>query len=324
MSTDSPMKLDPELAEALNGLSIESPSNTSYLEDMELVRSLRSTKDQVTAMGMTLASDERVVTEDRTVTGPAPEIVLGVRIYTPRQLDAPAPLLVYFHGGAFILGDTYTEEARCLRLAADGGCVVVSVDYRLAPEDPFPAGVEDCYAGLIWASDNAAALGSDPRRIGVGGSSAGGALAAAVCMMARDRGGPALAFQLLVYPVTDDRMTTRSMRDADATPLFRRADATLMWRYYLGHDRRDVSCYAAPGRATDLSGLPDAFVLTAEHDPLRDEGIEYAQRLMHAGVPTELHCYGGVCHGFDLIAPRIPVSERALDEQVRAVRRALF
>jgi acetyl esterase/lipase len=141
--------------------------------------------------------------------------------------------------------------------------------------------------------------------------------------MARDRNGPSLSFQMLTYPVIDDRMTSASMRAGGATPLFRNADAASMWRHYLGDDRADVSAYAAPGRAEDLSGLPPAFVLVAEHDPMRDEGIAYAERLLHAGVPTELHCVAAAFHGFDLIAPNAAVSRRAAATRAEAARRAM-
>jgi acetyl esterase/lipase len=237
----------------------------------------------------------------------------------------PAPALVFFHGGAFVLGDLYTEELRCLRYAAEARCVVVSVDYRLAPEDPFPAAPDDCYAGLVWTVGHAGDLGIDPARVGVGGSSAGGALAAATALMARDRGGPVLAFQLLNYPVIDDRLDTPSMHAFDATPLWTSGASADMWVYYLGEPqgRGEVSPYAAPGRAPDLSGLPPAYVLTAELDPLRDEGIDYARRLMAVGVPTELHTVAGACHGFDIIAADTTLGRRAIDEQVGALVRGL-
>jgi acetyl esterase/lipase len=203
--------------------------------------------------------------------------------------------------------------------------VVVSVDYRLAPEHPFPAAVDDCYAGLEWTVSHAAELDIDPDRVGVGGSSAGGALAAAVALMARDRSGPALAVQILNYPVIDDRMDTPSMRSFDATPLWTSGASADMWQHYLGDPdgRGEVSAYAAPGRATDLSSLPPAYVLTAELDPLRDEGIDYARRLMEAAVPTELHTVAGACHGFDIIAAGGTLGQRAIEEQVRALVRGL-
>ena len=284
---------------------------------------LRDTQKMMAALGHALPTDDRVDTDNRTISGPPSNPDLAVRVYKPKRLDGPAPLFVYFHGGGFILGDAYIEEACCLGLAGDIGCVVVSVDYRLAPEHRFPAATEDCYAALLWVATHAADLGGDARRIAVGGSSAGGALAAVVALMARDRGGPALSFQMLTYPVIDDRMTSASMRAGSATPLFRNVDAAAMWRHYLGDDRGDVSAYAAPGRAEDLSGLPPAFVLVAEHDPMRDEGIDYAERLLHAGVPTELHCIPAVFHGFDLIAPQAVVSRRAATTRAEAARRAL-
>jgi len=319
------MALDPELAEALAAFPVGMDPG-EHLRDMNVVRLLRSTTDLLAATGGSLPTDERVSVTDRPVPGPAGGGDVPVRVYTPvGPVDTPRPGLVFFHGGAFVLGDTRTEELRCLRYAADAGCVVVSVDYRLAPEHPYPAAVDDCVAALGWAVAHAGELGFDPTRTGVAGSSAGGALAAAVALAARDAGGPALAFQLLNYPVIDDRMDTPSMRAFDTTPLWTNRSNADMWDHYLGDDaaRGDVSPYAAPARATDLSGLPPAYVLTAELDPLRDEGIDYARRLMQAGVPTELHTIPGACHGFDIIAPQSALGRRALDEQVGALVRAL-
>ncbi len=166
-------------------------------------------------------------------------------------------------------------------------------------------------------------LGVDGERIAVGGASAGGALSAAVAQMTRDRNGVALALQLLIYPVIDDRMETASMKAFSTTPVWTSGSNAQMWDHYLGAKRDYVSNYAAPGRSSDLSDLPPAYIVTAELDPLRDEGIAYAQRLMQAGVSAELHCFAGACHGFDLIAPAIALSRRALDEQVAAVVRNL-
>lgn len=313
------LTIDPDLAEVLAAL----PLDPSHLGDENMIQMLRSTPDMLALLGTELPTDDRVTVENTEVPGPngAPEV--AVRIYTPKTSTSPSPGLVYFHGGAFVLGDMYTEEHRCLRLAADGGCVVVSVDYRLAPENPFPAGVEDCYSVLVWVAANAGNLGIDVDRMAVGGASAGGALSAAVAQMARDRGGVPLALQLLIYPVIDDRMETASMKAFNATPVWNSGSTAQMWDHYLGARRDYVSNYAAPGRATDLSDLPQAYVMTAEFDPLRDEGISYAQRLMHAGVPVELHCFAGACHGFDLLAPTIEISRRAVDEQVGVVIRVL-
>jgi acetyl esterase len=317
--------LDPELASVLAGFP-DGVDPGAHLRDMNVVRMLRSTLDLLGVMGGSLPTDERVAVEDGAIPGVEAGTEIPVRIYTPvHRADGRAPALVFFHGGAFVLGDRYTEELRCLRYAAEAQCVVVSVDYRLAPEHPFPAGVYDCYAGLEWTVSHARELDIDPARVGVGGSSAGGALAAAVALMARDRGGPALVVQILNYPVVDDRMQTPSMRAFDATPMWTSGADADMWQHYLGDPdgRGDVSPYAAPGRATDLAGLPAAYVLTAELDPLRDEGIDYARRLMEAGVPTELHTVAGACHGFDIIAAGSTLGQRSIEEQVRALVRGL-
>jgi acetyl esterase len=314
------LTMDPDLAAAVSALPMDPAGGFG---DENMIRLLRSTPEMLAMMGAELTTDDRVTVENTVIPGPegAPEI--PVRIYRPQNPSSPSPAIVYFHGGAFVIGDYYTEEHRCLRLAADGGCLVVSVDYRLAPENPFPAGVEDCYSALVWVGAHARDLGIDVDRIGVGGSSAGGALAAAVAQMARDRGGVSLALQLLIYPVTDDRMETPSMRAFSATPVWNSASNALMWDHYLGVRRDYISNYAAPGRAADLSDLPPAYIMTAEFDPLRDEGIIYAQRLMQARVPVELHSFAATCHGFDLLAPTIELSRRAVDEQVGAVVRAL-
>jgi acetyl esterase/lipase len=208
-------------------------------------------------------------------------------------------------------------------VAGEVGAVVVSVDYRLAPEHPFPAGVEDCYAALAWLAAHAAELGVDPARIAVAGQSAGGGLAAATALLARDRGGPALCFQLLEIPELDDRLDTPSMRAFTDTPLWNRPNAVWSWKHYLGASHAgEPSAYAAPARAKDLAGLPPAYVSTMEFDPLRDEGILYALRLLQAGVPVELHSYPGTFHGSALL-PGAKVSQRGAREVMEALRHAL-
>ena len=265
--------------------------------------------------------DPRVAQAERKIPGPAGAPEIPVRIYTPKGSAGARPAFVNFHGGAFILGDLETEHPRCLKLSAEGGAVAIGVDYRLAPEHPFPAGPEDCYAAVKWVADNAASLGVDPNKIVVGGGSAGGALTAAVAQMARDRGGPALALQMLFYPVIDDHCDTESMRAGRDAYVWNTKHSLDMWNHYIGTDRSKVSPYAAPARAADLSGLAPAYVITCEHDPLRDEGLLYAMRLMQAGVPVELHNYPGTVHGFDLLTPSA-VAARAFDDCVAAFKRA--
>jgi acetyl esterase len=234
--------------------------------------------------------------EDRHIPGVVREI--PVRIYTPEG-NPPMGVLVYFHGGGWVLGDLESHDRVCRALANSAGCVAVSVDYRLAPEHVFPAAAEDCYAATKWVAENAASLGADPARIAVGGDSAGGNLAAVVSMMSRDRGGPSLVFQLLFYPVTDSAMDTPSQKEfASDGYVLSRADMEWFWNNYVDSSAEKTNPYASPLRAKNLAGLPPALVLTASHDPLRDEGEKFAQRLISSGVKVTCTRYEGVTHGF--------------------------
>ncbi|RLV04466.1 esterase [Streptomyces griseocarneus] len=252
--------------------------------------------------------------EDRTV--PADPDV-AVRIYRPHQARGA---IVWMHGGGWIMGDLNTEHPWASRVAAGSGAVVISVDYRLAPEHPFPAALDDVYAVLTWTAGHAAELGIDPERIAVGGHSAGAGLAAAVALLARDRQGPPVRFQLLSQPALDDRQETWSARHFTDTPWMNRAKGTALWRHYLGST--PATPYAAPARATDLSGLPPAHIATAEFCPNRDEDIEYALRLLRAGVSVELHQWPGTFHGSQAILSA-EVSQRQLAEIGAALRRGV-
>ena len=247
-----------------------------------------------------------------------------VRIYAPDSV-APAigrPALLDIHGGGFVVGDIEMEHGFAAGTARALGAVIAVVDYRLAPEHPFPAGLEDCYSALVWLHDNADRLGVDPARIAVGGQSAGGGLSAATALLARDRNGPPLCFQFLGIPELDHRLETTSMRTFVDTPMWHRANAVQSWAWYLGDTSSEVSPYASPSIAEDLSGLPPAYVTTMEFDPLRDEGILYALRLMEAGVSVELHSFPGTFHGSAAV-PTAAVSRRATKEMVVALARGL-
>jgi acetyl esterase len=252
--------------------------------------------------------------EDRTV--PAdPEV--AVRIYRPHRAQGA---VVWLRGGGFVMGDLDTEHPWAARLADGADAVVVSVGYRRAPEHRFPAALDDAAAALAWTATHAADLGISPERIAVGGHSAGAGLAAAVALRARDQQGPPICFQLLNQPQLDDRQATWSARQFTDTPWMTRDKLAATWRHYLGS--APASPYAAPARADDLSGLPPAYVATAEFDPLRDEAIAYALRLLQAGVAVELHQWPGTFHGSQAILSA-EISQRQIAEFAAALRRAL-
>jgi acetyl esterase len=257
---------------------------------------------------------------DRRIPGPAGEI--PVRVYTPNG-TAPFPVLVYFHGGGWVIGGLETHDGVCRALADGAGCLVVSIDYRLAPEHRYPAAAEDCYAATRWTAAHAAELGADAARLAVGGDSAGGNLAAVVSLMARDRGGPPIAFQLLVYPVTDARADTSSYRDNAEGYLLTAGDMDWFWGHYLGDDRANgAEPYASPLRATDVSRLPPALVITAEFDPLRDEGEAYAAHLKEAGVAARVTRYDGMIHGFFGMGHLMDKAKAAVTEACAALKQA--
>lgn len=237
--------------------------------------------------------DELARVEDRSIPGPAGDI--AIRLYASTS-DTALPVIAFFHGGGWVLSSVDGHDSLARRLAARTGALVVSVEYRLAPEHPFPAPHDDCYAATTWLAEHAAEIGGDPARLAVAGDSAGGNLAAGVALRARDEGLP-LSYQLLIYPCIDDRQTTQSMVD-NATGYFLTArDMAWFWDNYVPPEHRS-NPYAVPGRATDLSGLPPTHIQTAEFDPLRDEGEDYGGRLADAGVSATITRYDGAVHGF--------------------------
>lgn len=291
-----------------------------------------SSLDDLAAARANLASliaplNEHVDTTGVTISDhdvPSRDYVVRTRVYAPAALapDGGRPALLDIHGGGFVLGNIDMEHAFACQLVRELGAVVATPEYRLAPEHPYPAGVDDCYAALRWLHDNADTFGVDTARIGVGGQSAGGGLSAAVALLARDRGGPPLCFQFLGIPELDHRLETTSMRTFVDTPLWNRPNAELSWQFYLGPHTDDVAPYASPAIATDLGDLPPAYVTTMEFDPLRDEGIVYALRMMEAGVCVELHSYPGTFHGSGMV-PTAAVSRRAHAELIDALARGL-
>ena len=289
--------LDPQLAPVLELL----PDMTQGLADVEAARTLlKSFLPSGPAPGEELLDISDVVVEG-----------VPLRVYRPRTGARRGVL--YLHGGGFCLGDLDSEHAGAVQVANDVDAVVVSVGYRLAPEDPYPAGLDDCLVGLRHLATLAGP-------IAVHGQSAGGGLAAATVLRNHDEGGPAVAFQSLGMPELDDRLETASMQQFVATPLWSRPQAVASWEMYLGG--RPADHYAAPARRTDLSGLPPAHVFTMELDPLRDEGIAYAVRMLEAGVSVELHSYPGTFHGSSLVVDA-DVSRRMSEDVLGALRRGL-
>jgi acetyl esterase len=259
--------------------------------------------------------------EDLTLPGPAGN--LRARIYRP-EADGPVPTIVFFHGGGFVLGDLDTHDDHCRLLASEVGAVVLSVAYRLAPEHPFPAGYDDCLAATRWAGQHAARLGGDPERIAVAGDSAGGNLAAAVALEVRE-GGPALAAQLLIYPAADMRDGDHHVSRAEnGEGLFLTAD-DMRWfgDHYLPGEEHRRSPRTSVVLEPDLSGAAPAVVLTAEYDPLRDEGEAYARALADAGVRVDLRRYDGMIHGFFGLGPVAPAADAAARDACAALRQLL-
>lgn len=307
-------RIDPELKE------VYSVSPAIELDSTEWIRAL--CQESLKVIGLPV--NESVSVSERLIPGlnGAPDIT--VRIYEPSVKKVTLPGLLWIHGGGYVAGFPKLNEGLCLRFATEANCIVVSVDYRLAPENPFPLPLEDCYAALKWFYKNAGKLGADPSRIAVAGNSAGGGLTAALSLLARDRKGPSIAFQMPLYPMIDDRNTTPSSNEIVDEKVWNRQVNIKAWRMYLGADTKgDVSPYAAPARATDLSGLPPTYTCIGDLDPFRDETINYVARLRQAGVPTEFHLYPGCFHGFDVNTPQVEIGQRAQAEYVQALKRAL-
>lgn len=260
--------------------------------------------------------------EDRSIAGAAGDI--RTRIYTPVAAGSdPLPALVYFHGGGWVIGDLDTHDTLCRGLTAESGCRVVSVGYRLAPEHPFPAAIEDAYAALKWVESNATAVAIDANRIAVGGDSAGGNLAAVVCQLARAKGRPAVQFQLLIYPCTHSSPDTESRRLFADVPVLNKDSIEWFQRHYFAGQPAPADPRASPLLAENLGGLPRAYIVTAGLDPLRDEARQYAERLRAAGVPVDYVCYDEMVHAFCSMSGVLETAREAIAKAGQALKAAL-
>jgi acetyl esterase/lipase len=312
------MALDPQ-AQAVIDLALESGRPPYHrLSPKDARQQFRETRPASTPTPPEIGAVRHVLAE-----GPSGPIPL--RVYRPAGIAAGASLpgLVYYHGGGWVIGDLDTHDVFCRQLTAEAGIAVVSVDYRLAPEHKFPAAVDDAWAAARWVAADADQLGIDARRLAVGGDSAGGNLAAVVCLMARDQKGPAIAAQVLNYPVTDLAADTDSYRDFADGYLLTRDGMRWFIGHYLASPEQASDWRASPLRARSLQGLPPALIVTAGFDPLRDEGEAYARRLRDAGGRVDYVCYGGMLHGFLPMGRLIDTAQRAVSHIAASLRQAL-
>lgn len=309
------MPLDPQAKALLDALGM------TTLPGIETL-SPQAARDRFTAMSearrqLALEPIHRV----QDVKAPGPTGDIAIRIYSPK-VSPPAPALIYYHGGGWVIGDLESHDHVCRAFANKAQCIVASVDYRLAPEAKFPAAVEDCYAATEWVAAKAGELGIDPNRLAVGGDSAGGNLATVISQIARDRKGPPLVYQLLIYPATDMRMASPSIDENADGPLLTKASMIWFIGHYLTGEHDKEHPLASPLLAPDLRGLPSAFVLTAECDPLRDEGEAYARRLKEAGVAVEAKRYAGMPHGFFSFGAALDIAQQAMADATVRLRAA--
>lgn len=247
-----------------------------------------------------------------------------IKIYEPTERDGQKlPALLWLHGGGYVLGHPNGEDFICEGFVQTANCVVMSPEYRLAPEHPYPAAIEDCYAALEWLASTADEWNIDLSRVAIGGASAGGGLVAALSLLARDKGGPAICFQMPLYPMIDDRNVTPSSHEITDSRVWNHANNAAAWKMYLGeHANGDISPYAAPRRAKSLAGLPPTYTCVGQLDPFRDETLEYVTRLAQAGVDVEFHLYPGGFHAFEHVVPEAEISQRAKEGYMNALKRA--
>ena len=310
------MPLDPKLQAFMERTGLlTKPGSAPRRPEVILAESRESVKQATVAPGSTLEPVAHI--ENLVIPGPAGD--LPVRLYTPEGIG-PFPVLMFFQK-SWVHGNLDTHEMMCRSLCGGADCLVMTVDYRLAPENPFPAAVEDCYAATSWMSVHATEFQGDPTRIAVGGESGGGNFAAAVALMSRDRGGPTLIFQLLICPAADFRVTTDSWKDYDGY-IIPKEEFLIVRDFYAPSEEERLHPYAAPSLASNLHQLPPALIITAECCPMRDGGELYGRRLLEAGVPATVSRYDGMVHGFMHLGSMVPQANQALDEVIHALRTA--
>lgn len=303
--------INPELRKIMDTLPVVDLNSRTMPEDFVLPVQVKS---------------PLVKTTKRMIQGKDTELLL--KIYEPvSKTDAPLPALLWIHGGGYLMGHPDLDDSLCEQFVLRANCLVGSIDYRLAPEHTYPAAIEDCYSGLKWMAEHADELHIDSSRLAIGGASAGGGLTAALAILARDRGGPNIVFQMPLYPMIDDRNLTPSSHEINSSNFpkaWNREMNQLAWSMYLGSAANDeVPSYAAAAREKDLTGLPPAYTCVGDLDPFRDETIDYVARLAQADVPVEFHLYPGCFHGFDVIFNDTEISNRARNEYIDALARAL-
>ncbi|WP_431801861.1 alpha/beta hydrolase [Halobacillus andaensis] len=305
------MVLDPQVKALLDQLKVMGAPPLEQLppeQARQLFRMLAGSREEKEAVHQ--VTNQKI---------PGPDGEIPIRVYKPEGAGQH-PALVFFHGGGWVIGDLDTHDNVCRALTNLAGCAVISVDYRLAPEHKFPAAVEDSFTALEWAAEHAEDLNIERGKIAVGGDSAGGNLSAVVAMMAREKGMPSLVCQLLFYPATDFTADTESMRENAEGYFLTRESMNFFRNHYLNNEEDANNWYASPSLAENLSGLPEAFIITAEYDPLRDEGEAYAHRLKEANVPVTLKRYDGMIHGFLSMASQIEQGKTALQEAAHKLR----
>lgn len=304
-------KLNKELIKGYTELPI------ANLDDLESIR--KQTNSQQFKI------PDNIKITNQYIPGPMYHPNLRVRVYQPKQFKPPLPAILYIHGGGFIFGTPEMQDQLCCLYVKEINCIVFSVDYRLAPEHPFPAAIEDCYSTLLWMSKNATKLGINPTKITLLGHSAGGGLATAVSLMARDRNGPSICFLMPLYPMLDDRNITLSSKQIKDNKVWNGDFNKKAWSMYLkGINKNAISYYAAPARADNYNGLPPTYTFIGDLDPFRDETINFVMHLSQSGVPTEFHLYPGCFHAFERIVPDAMISKQATNAYIEVLKKVLY